>query len=171
MPSATWYGPAYYGAGVTIGTNTYNWIINSSGNYYISDLSKPLYVNGNARLLIITKLSLLGASGRIHIAPGSSLSLYAYCRTATIGGAGVVNSTGFATNFAYIGLSSNSNFTYSASGNFVGTVHAPYADFTLGGSDGSTNHLTGSIVAKSLRMTDPYRFHFDENLARVGPTR
>jgi hypothetical protein len=171
LPASTWYIVPFYNSGTTIDGATYNYVITSSGDYFINDLSKPLHVAGNARLLVLSKIALTGATARIGIAPGSSLQLFVYCPSAVIGGAGVVNSTGNALNFSYYGLPSNTNLTYSADAGFTGTIIAPHAAFNLGSTNGNTNHFIGASVTKSLKMVAPYHFHFDENLMRAGPAR
>lgn len=172
LPSTTWYSVSYYSSGTTIGTNTYNWVINGSGDYYISDLSKSLYVAGtNVRLYIISKLALAGVNDRIYVAPGTTLKMYVGCSTASIAGNGVVNAAGNANNFYYFGLSSNTKLSYSGNGQFTGAVYAPQADFTLGGGGNNTYDFVGASVSKTVKMNGHFNFHYDEALRNNGMGR
>jgi hypothetical protein len=172
LPDTTWYGVSYYSGGIVINGQTYNWVINGDGDYYINDLSKPLYVSGHARLLVITKLALNGGSDHIHIsATNSSLKMYVYCATASIGGLGVVNASGNAANFYYFGLPTNTKLTFGGNASFAGVIYAPQAAFSLGGGGSDDFDFIGASVTKSVKMNGHYKFHFDEALRKSGPGR
>lgn len=184
LPSTTWYGVSFYSSGVTI-TNvvitptgvstqsfTYNWVINGNGDYYISDLSKPLYVQGNARLLILTKFALNGNNDRITIAPtNSSLKMYVNCASAAIAGQGVVNSSGLAQNFYYFGTTANTSLSFSGNAGFTGVIYAPQAAFALGGGGNNTYDFVGASVTLSVKMNGHFNFHYDEALRNNGMGR
>ena len=53
-------------------------------------------------------------------------------RPRTLGGTGVINRAGKATNFHYYGLPSNTNVNYSGSAGFVGVIYAPSAALSFG---------------------------------------
>ena len=171
LPFTSWYAVAYYSAGFTNDGAVYNWVINGNGDYYVSDLSKSLLVTGNVRLLVTTRVSLIGANDHICISPGSSLEIYAYCATASIGGLGIVNRAGNATNFSYFGLATNTKISLAGNVDFTGVVYAPQAAFTIGGGGSDTYDFVGASVTKSVKLNGHYRFHFDENLLRAGPVR
>jgi hypothetical protein len=184
LPSSTWYGVSYYSSAVTI-TNTivtggtaseyvaeYNWVINGNGDYYISDLSKPLHVTGHARLLILNKFALNGSSDRIVIAPtNSSLKMYVYCASAAIAGNGIVNLSGFANNFYYFGLPTNTKLSFDGNASFTGVIYAPQADFSLGGGGNDVYDFVGASVSRSVKMNGHYNFHYDEALRNNGMGR
>ena len=171
LPSTTWYAVSYYSAGVDIDGVTYNWVINGDGDYYISDLSKPLHVTGNVRLLITSKIALNGANDSIYISLGSTLKLYMYGATAAIGGLGVVNPSGNAANFYYFGLPSNTKLTFGGNNSFYGVIYAPQAAFALGGGGSDVYDFVGSSVTRSVRMNGHYNFHYDEALKNNGMGR
>ncbi len=54
--------------------------------------------------------------------------------------------------------------TVSGSGNFIGTINAPNADFTVSGSA----NLSGAFIAQSIIISGGASVHYDEALARAG---
>ncbi|MDB6067299.1 MAG: hypothetical protein JWR26_3507 [Pedosphaera sp.] len=160
--SSGWLPPLL---GIVGGTN-YQYVL-GTGNYkLISALSisqsgngQPVIVTGNATLYVTGNLTVSG-SGFIYMAPGSSLTLIVGGTTSTISGGGVVNGTGYASNFSYIGLPTNTSLTYSGSAAFIGTVNAPEADFTISGSAG----MSGAAIVNSLTDSGGSSIHYDESL-------
>ena len=127
-----------------------------------SDSTKPMIVTGKATLWVTGDLTVQG-SGYIYVAPGASLTLY-LGGSATISGGGVVNGTELPSNFSYIGLNSNSSFTYSGSAAFVGTINAPQAAATISGSAGAY----GAVICGSYLSSGGSGFHYDQALAAGG---
>jgi len=70
-------------------------------------------------------------------------------RPRTLGGTGVINRAGNATNFHYYGLPGNTNMTYGGSAGLVGVIYAPSAALSFGGSVNATE-LTGASVSKCV---------------------
>jgi hypothetical protein len=155
-------------SGTILGTNYTLYV--STGNYSMSTLSlhgsQNMAVIGNAVLYVNGSVSLTDSS-YIYIAPGASLTMYVNGTTATISGYGVANTPGVAAQFAYYGLSSNTTFTYSGSNPLIGTIYAPHAAVTVSGPA----DWSGGGVANSINITGGASFHYDESLARSGPTR
>ena len=156
----------------------YNYLLNG-GNYEMSTLKitgqKDLVVTGPSVLWIDGDLTLSG-SGQITIAPGGSLMLYVGQPTGTgtkasLGGNGIVNQSGNATNFFYYGLPSNTSIAYSGNATFTGAMYAPSADFTLGGGGSTIYDFIGASVTSTVKMNGKFNFHYDENLGRLGPRR
>jgi hypothetical protein len=56
-------------------------------------------------------------------------------------------------------------------GGLVGSFYAPQANFSLGGGASDTWDIIGAVVTKSVTLNGHFSFHFDENLARIGPWR
>jgi hypothetical protein len=54
---------------------------------------------------------------------------------------------------------------------FVGTIYAPQAAFSLGGGGSNTCDFIGASITKTVTLNSHCKFHFDENLLRVGPRR
>jgi hypothetical protein len=162
------------GAGNYMGTN-YSLLL-GTGNYKASSIGfsghKKIMVIGHAVLWVTSSFSLSGNSSVI-IAPGASLKLYVgdtsgTGASASIGGNGVANN-GFATDFFYYGLPSNTSLSYSGNADFTGVVYAPNAHFSLGGGGTTIYDFVGACVSKSVLMNGHFHFHYDEALSRIGP--
>src|SRR6185503_6463123 len=94
-----------------------------------------LYVNGNFTTL---------GSGFVYVAPGASLKLYV---------AGTLNVYGLGT--------ATSNWIYSGSSGFIGTVYSPHNNFTFSGSAGAF----GSFSANTVTISGGASLHYDETLS------
>ena len=168
VPSGTYYFPPSGNIG---GTN-YNAIL-GSGNYYLNSMGNSTYrviVTGEAKLWVLGNINYTG-NDILIIAPGGSLKLYMSGSSAKIGGNGIVNQTGNAANFIYYGTSGNTTLEFNGNANFTGAIYAPNADFTLGGGGSDTYDFVGASVSKNIKMNGHFRFHYDENLARVAGSR
>jgi hypothetical protein len=159
-------------SGSYLGTN-YTYLI-TSGNWQMSSLSlsgqNKVLVVGNAVLYVTGNVSLSGQS-YIQIATNSSLQMYVAGSTASIGGSGVINTPGNATNFYYYGLPSNTSLSFSGNAAFTGAIYAPQAAFTLGGGGSTDYDFVGSSVSATVKMNGHFNFHYDENLGKNGPRR
>jgi hypothetical protein len=146
----------------------YDYVL-SDGNYSLSQLkNKNVIVTGNAVLHVTQSLQFTGGSG-IIINPGGSLKLYVSASSAKIAGNGVVNFSGNALNFWYLGLPQNTSLDLSGNAAFTGVVYAPDAAFTLGGGGSDIVDFVGASITKTVKMNGHYNFHYDEALARNGP--
>jgi hypothetical protein len=146
--------------------------ITSSGNWLLSSLNKTLVVKSNVQavLKVTGSISITG-NDKVVIEPGASLQLYMAGATAKIAGNGVINQPGNATNFIYYGMPANTSLDFSGNGSFIGAIYAPNANFTLGGGGSTITDFCGASVTASVKMNGHFRFHYDENLGRVGPLR
>ena len=157
-------GPLIYPYG---GTN-YSYRL-SSGNYtyqtgaFSLSGGASIVVTGNATFVVTGNFSISGQSF-IYIAPGGSLQLIVKGSTTSLSGGGVVNGSGVAANFSYIGLPSNTSVSYSGGSAFIGTINAPEADFSItGGSD-----FTGAAIVKTFADSGGSNVHYDESLGGNG---
>jgi hypothetical protein len=158
------------------GTN-YTYVL-SGGNYELSDLSMSgkanLLVSGSSVLYVTGDVSMAGQSS-IIIATNASLALYVGTAntnlpvSASLGGNGIMNNGGNASQFCYYGLPSNTSLKLSGNAAFTGAIYAPQADFTLGGGGNNTYDFVGGSVTASATLNGHYNFHYDENLGRTGP--
>ena len=130
-------------------------------SFHESGNSTPIVVTGHATLYVTGDFSLAGQS-QVIIKPGASLTLI-IGGSASLAGGGVVNGTGNAANFSLVGLSSNTEITYTGTSEFVGTVNAPQAAFKLAG----TVDAYGAAVVGSAVIDGGIRFHYDESLAKA----
>jgi hypothetical protein len=161
-------------SGGEVGGTSYHYVL-SGGNWQINgDMSlnsqKKVLVTGNATLYVTGDVSLSG-NAYFEIATNASLKLFVGGANASIGGNGVLNRTGQAINFIYYGLPSNTSLNLSGNGEFIGVIYAPNANFTLNGGGSEESDFIGASVTKTATLYGHYSFHYDENLARVGPFR
>jgi Putative Ice-binding-like adhesive domain len=105
------------------------------------------------------------ANSYIYLTPGSSLTIFSG-GSVSMGGQGIVNGTGYATNLTLIGTPSCTSISYSGGSNFKGTIYAPDAEFSMTGGGSSTYNLIGSVVAGSVKIQGNYQVHYDESLKR-----
>jgi hypothetical protein len=166
------------GPGIVNGTN-YDYVL-TSGNYELGSLgmsgSDTLLVTGNAVLYVTGDVSLAGQA-QIQIATNASLSMYVgtantnATTSVSLGGNGIGNNSGITTNFFFYGLPSTTSLSLSGNAAFTGAIYAPQANFTLGGGGSDTYDFAGASVTATATLNGHYNFHYDENLARVGPAR
>ena len=136
----------------------YDYVL-GNGNYALTKFSGRVLVTGNASIYVSDTLQFTGTD-RIQLALGSSLTIYAACKDASIGGLGVLNLSGVATNFTYYGLPTNTRLSLGGTGEFSGLVYAPSADIQMNGG----GNIYGSIVGQSGSMNGNFNIHFDEAL-------
>jgi hypothetical protein len=146
-------------------------IIDSSGNWLISDLSRSLIVrSGVTAVLKVTDNINLTGNDAITLESGATLHLYMAGTSAKIAGNGVVN-PGNAINFAYYGMPSNTSLDLGGNAAFTGVIYAPNAAFSLGGAGNDAIDFIGASVTSTVTMNGHFNFHYDENLGRIGPMR
>lgn len=161
-------GGAATPVGKTVGGTNYSYVLGTD-NYQLSSLSlktgNAVLVAGRAVLYVTGNVSMSGSS-QIYIAPGASLELF-------VGGASTsltqVNTSGYAKDFTYYGLPTNTSISWSGNNEFIGTVYAPSASFSLTGGGSNNNDYQGACIVNSVTMNGHFSFHFDESLARNGP--
>jgi hypothetical protein len=174
LPSTTWLSlPSAGKKGAVIDGVAYKHVISSDGDYTASTLNGSVYVMSgvNARVYLTDNVSLT-ANDHIRIDPAAErLTVYMGGNQFKLGGSGVMNDTGNAKAFLYFGLPSNTDIVFSGNAAFVGAIYANHADFTLGGGGSDTYDFIGASVTKTVKMNGHYNFHYDEDLANVGPSR
>lgn len=157
----------------TVDGVSHTYVLNN-GNYQLSSVSltgsQTIYVAGNAVFYVTGDFKMAGQS-QIIIANGAKLNLYVAGATTSIGGNGVANNSGKASDFAYWGLPTNTSLGFSGNGTFTGTIYAPNADFTLGGGGNNIQDFIGASVTGSVKMNGKFKFHYDELLGTIGASR
>ncbi|TAL00393.1 MAG: hypothetical protein EPO07_09730 [Verrucomicrobia bacterium] len=93
-------------------------------------------------------------------ADGNNFAAISWTAAVKFGGQGVINDTGVASNFTYLGLPTNTKVDYAGGSSFVGTINAPQAAVGTSGSAG----FYGAIIANSFSATGGSNFHYDEAL-------
>ena len=109
----------------------------------------------------------LNSGSFIYIAPGASFTVYVAGNT-KVNGNGIINGTGKASNFSYIGLPTNTSINYAGSADFIGTINAPEADVQI---TGGANMIGAAIVNTYTSKSSNVGFHFDESLINIGPLK
>jgi len=136
----------------------------ASGTYQLSgsfSSSGDITIDGNVTLYITAGNSFtVKGNDTIIIKPGGSLKIIAGGNI-SIGGGGVLNGPGVAGNFSIVGLNSCTSISYAGNAQFIGTVNAPQADFSIKG----TTDVYGAIIANSASMNGNTALHYDEALA------
>jgi len=155
------------------GTNYANSQLLGTGGYYKTGSinlqnTEKILVLGNVKLYVTGNFKMTG--GQVIIGANSSLTLYAG-GDVDLGGGGVVNKTGFATNLTVNGLTTCTSIKYSGSSDFIGTIYAPQADLELTGGGSTDLHFSGSAVADTIKLSGHTQVHYDESLNQlpVGP--
>mgnify|MGYP000868845747 CR=1 FL=1 len=102
---------------------------------------------------------------------GSSLQVYT-AGDVNIGGGGVTNDGGVASDFSVFGTadmdgtSAGQTIKIAGNGVLAASVYAPNADVTVNGG-GSTGNVFGAVVALQATITGGGEFHFDEALRDI----
>lgn len=149
----------------------YNYVFAEDGNYEVSTLSGKVLVTGKATVHVTSDVSMTGSSDTIQINRDASLKLYMSGSSFKIAGNSVVNATGLAENFWYFGLPSNTDISFSGNAAFTGVIYAPQAALKLNGSGSGDQDFVGATLTKTVQMNGHFHFHYDEALARTGPSR
>ncbi|HET7713170.1 MAG TPA: collagen-binding domain-containing protein, partial [Patescibacteria group bacterium] len=132
--------------------------------------NKKLYIAADTTLTVEGNISISG-QGAIVIAPTARLEIYMKGATAYLGGNGIVNRGGKASNFSYWGLPTNTEVTIQGNGDFIGTIYAPQATAKFGGGGTTGDDFSGALVANRITLGGHYKFHYDESLGAFGPRR
>lgn len=168
-----------------VGTNYYD-VILPSGDWKINQFEGKVYVAGDARLLVTSKMEFKDGSSDddgIEFGPGARLQLYVECKEAKLVGKKrkkkdtsqnlAFNEEGNATNFLYYGLDKNEKLTLSKMDEFVGVIYAPNAAVTIKGGNAKYYkcNVFGSVSGLKVTMERSVNFHYDENIASTDGLR
>jgi hypothetical protein len=146
----------------------YNYVLATSGNYKIGTLSGKVLVTATNVVLWVTDDLSIGSGEFIEIAPGASLKLYVSAASTKISGQGIINDTGYAQNFLYFGLPSNTSIDYTGNSAFYGMINAPQASLKLGGGGTTDYDFSGALIVGSLTMNGHYHVHYDVALQSLA---
>ncbi len=136
-------GPAHWG-GYEIGD-----LKNISGDVVTKGIVR-LYVTGNV---------LLSGSGKVSIRPGGSLEVFV-AGSVSVTGNGIENLSGLAENSVWYGLPTSTDWKGGGSGDFIGVVYAPQADFIFNGNP----TYVGAFLANTITTGGSGDVHYDEDL-------
>lgn len=132
-----------------------------AGNATGSRTYIEIYVTGN--------ISVSGTS-QIVVAPGVSATIY-FGGNVDIAGNGMVNSNNQPGDLLLYGINPAAGTTpyvkLGGNGQITAAVYAPGYDVTINGG-GSSGHVFGSVIGKTVTMTGVTNLHYDEALGSAG---
>ncbi len=134
----------------------------STGDYRVGKLkntSGDVIIDGIVRIYATGDIALSG-SGKLTIRPGGSLEVYA-AKGVSVAGNGVENLGGLAENSMWWGLPTSTDWKVGGSGDFIGVVYAPQADFLFNGNP----LYIGAFLANSISAGGNAVVHYDEALS------
>lgn len=154
----------------TVNGVSYDYVLTSL-NYSSASLvsltgNKKIIVTGNAQWHLTAGIKLAG-NASITVASNASVKLYVG-GDADLSGNGVMNQTGNAANFFLFGKTNCTSIKIAGNGTFYGVIYAPNADMTLNGGGSGNEDVSGATITKSVNFNGHFKFHYDENLARLG---
>lgn len=172
MPEVTWL-PAVE-ANTTINGTNYQYVLTSAGNYDLTGVSGSVLVDAPADAIIKVKISSdVKFSGQqvIRILPsGAKLRIYMEGSLFSLTGQAYIdNQSNHPDNFYLFGLPTCTGIVFGGNASFTGGIYAPEAAFTLGGGGNDIYDFIGASVTYTVVMNGHFRFHYDENLGRIGP--
>ena len=139
--------------------------LNGNGNLTLGDASGgyvEIYVTGSVSV---------GGNSQITLSPAVKAKIY-FAGDFSVAGNGIVNSNNQPGDLQLYGIKPPDNVTQTVSlgGNaqLTAAVYAPDANVTVNGS-GSSGHVFGSIVGKTVVMNGVTNLHYDEALGIGGP--
>ena len=159
-----------------LGGLTTAWVLIGGNNYRITNgtLSGKVVVigPGTANLLVTSNAAVNFSASADSISISNNVNFQMFVGSPTVSLPNVANSSGYAANFTYLGLPTNTNLTMQVNANFVGTMYAPNANVTLGGNGGGSDQkIIGAMVSNTMNFNDLFSFHYDNALARTGLSR
>jgi hypothetical protein len=177
----------------TYSTNTYDnilWGVNNTTdygnkvtvNYVANSLSGQTCVVGdNVQLALPNGLSMSGndcitivpyanvnAVGQAPLttAPaGANVTVYSGGTSFAIGGNGIINQPGLASDFVVFAAPTVTTGSLSGNGGFTGVLVAPTVDLTLNGGGNSYTDFMGCMMVNSATLNGHFHVHYDECLA------
>lgn len=174
LPTTTWIPMSpLSGKGTNIDGVDYKYYIGADGDYTTTTFSGSVYVapNVDARVWVTGDVKMSGTEEIRISQEAERLTIYMSGSTFSVGGNGIANDTGNAASFLYFGLPTNTRIVFGGNGSFTGAIYANHADFTLGGGGSNPIDFIGASVTRTAVLNGHFRFHYDENLANLGPSR
>jgi len=139
--------------------------LNGNGNLTLGDAS-----GGYIEIYVTGSVAVTGNS-QITLSPTVKAKIY-FAGDFSVAGNGIVNSNNQPGDLQLYGIKPPDNVTQTVSlgGNaqLTAAVYAPDANVTVNGS-GSSGHVFGSIVGKTVVMNGVTNLHYDEALGIGGP--
>ncbi|MDB6147510.1 MAG: hypothetical protein JWO45_1174 [Spartobacteria bacterium] len=152
----------------------------SASRYELSSISlaggKTLTLSGNANgsptyveIYVTGDISFSGSS-QLIVQPGVSAKIY-FAGNVDVGGNGILNTNNQPLDLQLYGIQpsdgSSKHVNLGGNGQISAAVYAPDHDVTINGG-GSSGHVFGSVIGKSVTMTGVTNLHYDEVLGSAG---
>jgi len=138
------------------------------GNFSLPDFDKLYVPPHRTAVLYVTGDFYMAAESQIEIAETGTLRIFVAGRRTSLD---YINNLGTPENFQYYGLPGNTNITLTQSTPaLVGSIYAPNASF-MANYDTSLFDFSGTLTVNNLVLSRPFKFHFDESLARSAARR
>ena len=97
---------------------------------------------------------------------GANVLVYSGGTSCAIGGNGVINQPGYASDFILFCAPTVTSFSLSGNGGFNGVLVAPTVDLTLNGGGNNVTDFIGCAMVNSATLNGHFHFHYDECLAK-----
>jgi hypothetical protein len=112
----------------------------------------------------------VGSTSQINVQPGVSATIY-FAGNVDVKGNGIINSNNQPLDLQLYGIQPPAGVSKTVSlggnGQITAAVYAPDHDISVNGG-GSSGHVFGSLVGKTLTMTGVTNLHYDETLGSAG---
>jgi len=141
--------------------NSYQFVL-GNGLYRINQVNGSILVKGKATLVVEDRLTLQSAK----ILADAQLIIYMGGQDASVKDIG--NESTDALHFIYFGNNNNTSISMGGNSAFCGVLYAPAATLLLNGGGKDAVDFSGAIIAKCVKVTGHYSFHFDEAVRRYG---
>jgi hypothetical protein len=176
----------------TYSTNTYNnilWGVNNATDYangvtanYVANslsgqtcivgdnvqlaLPNGLNMSGNDSITIVpyANVNNIGLAPLTTAPPGANVTVYSGGTSFAIGGNGIINQPGLASDFVFCAAPTVTSGSLSGNGAFTGILVAPTVDLTLNGGGNSYTDFIGCMMVNSATLNGHFHVHYDECL-------
>ncbi len=143
--------------------------ISLSGSQTLTLVGSPTGTPTYIELYVTGDISVAGTS-QIILGPGVKAKIY-FSGNVDIAGKGVLNPANQPSDLLLYGVQPTGSVTphvnLGGNGEITAAVYAPGYDVTVNGG-GSSGHVFGSVVGKTVTMTGVTNLHYDEALASSG---
>jgi hypothetical protein len=143
------------------GETGYQFVL-GDGVYSTPRVNGSILVKGKATLIVGDALTLQSAK----ILPDAQLIIYMLGKDASVKEIG--NESTDALHFIYFGSYNNESISMGGNSGFCGVLYAPNAYLLLNGGGKDAVDFNGAIIARCVKVTGHYEFHYDEAVRRFG---
>jgi hypothetical protein len=147
----------YQLSGVTLNSK----VLTIAGNADGSPSYVEIYVTGDISV---------GGNGQIVLGAGVKAKIY-FAGNVDISGNGILNTNNEPADLQMYGIAptdgSNKHVSLGGNGQIMAAVYAPNDDVTVNGG-GTSGHVYGSVIGKTVTMTGVTNLHYDEALNGTG---